>query len=361
MVVVQDLLGMLEVEVVLGGLAPRKVQHELDVVVLDAVVRGAGIVLLELGHLLVEDSTHFRGPLLGVRALAELLEVAGLVHSELLLDGAELVVEIVLALLLVDLALDLLVDLLLDLEELQLHVQHRQELHRTHLQVVVLQQVGLVGEIVHLDGSRDEIDQELEIVYGTERGHGLLGHEGRGADNVSGLLLQRIGYQAVIDGVLVVHELVEIVDARHDIRLVGEDSVHGNTLEGLEDGSESAVGHLERLDYLDNRAVRTEVLGLGVFDIDVELRHGADEETVLFGLLDELDGLFASYRHRIHGPREDHGIPEGQDGKLLRKVRLVDLHGAVALHYGYDIHSGTARKHEFTIEFVVGHISSFQA
>ena len=39
MVLVQNLLGVLEVKVILGHVVPWKVQHEFHVVVLDAVVR----------------------------------------------------------------------------------------------------------------------------------------------------------------------------------------------------------------------------------------------------------------------------------------------------------------------------------
>ena len=58
MVLVEHLLGMLQVKVVLGHFPPRKVKHELDIVVLRAVVRGVGVAPLQLGHLFLENLLH---------------------------------------------------------------------------------------------------------------------------------------------------------------------------------------------------------------------------------------------------------------------------------------------------------------
>ncbi len=58
-VLVQHLLRMLQVQVVVRQLSPGQVQHELDVRILDAVVRRSRVVFLQAGHFLVEDGTHF--------------------------------------------------------------------------------------------------------------------------------------------------------------------------------------------------------------------------------------------------------------------------------------------------------------
>ena len=137
MVIVEHLLSMPQVKIVLRHLAPGKVEHELDVVVLDAVVRRGRVVLLQFGKLFLKLGGHRFGPLLVLRPCAELFEFFLLVHPEFLLDGAQLVVEVIFPLLLVDVALDLLVDLLLDFEQLDLGVQGGQEFHCTGLHVVV--------------------------------------------------------------------------------------------------------------------------------------------------------------------------------------------------------------------------------
>ena len=55
---VKNLLGILEVEIVHRHLPPWQIEHELDVIILDAVVRRRRIIPLKLGDLLVEDCLH---------------------------------------------------------------------------------------------------------------------------------------------------------------------------------------------------------------------------------------------------------------------------------------------------------------
>ncbi len=58
MVLVKYLLGMPEVKIVVRTLAPRKVKHELYIIILYAVVRRARVISLELCHLLLENFLH---------------------------------------------------------------------------------------------------------------------------------------------------------------------------------------------------------------------------------------------------------------------------------------------------------------
>ena len=164
MILVEDLLGVLEIQIVLRHLTPWQIQHELDEIVLYAVVRARRIVLFELLHLLGEYRRDLLGPLLLGGTGAEFLEFFTLIHTELLLDGAELVIEEVFPLLLVNVAADLLVDLLLYLQELKLRIKRCQKFHRPDADVRILQEVDLVTEIVDLNRSRYEIDEEVEAV-----------------------------------------------------------------------------------------------------------------------------------------------------------------------------------------------------
>ena len=123
MVLVQHLLRVPEVKVVLAHVVPREVEHELQVVVLYAVLRSGRIVALELCKFLLECGSHAFRPVLRRGSLPQAVDFPVLVHAELLLDGAELVVQVILPLLLVDFRLHLGVDLLLDLEQFDLVVQ----------------------------------------------------------------------------------------------------------------------------------------------------------------------------------------------------------------------------------------------
>ena len=55
MILVKHFPGILEVHVIVRDLSPRKIEHELYIVVLYAVVRRTRVVTLQLCHLLLED------------------------------------------------------------------------------------------------------------------------------------------------------------------------------------------------------------------------------------------------------------------------------------------------------------------
>ena len=337
-VLVQHLLGVLEVQVVLGHLAPREVQHELDIVVLDAVVRGGRVVFLQARHLLVEDGPDLLGPFLGVRALAELRKLLALIHAQFLLDGAELVVQVVFALLLVDVALDLLVDLLLDMQELHLRVQHLQQGHAPLMDVGIPEQVHAVLEVLHLDRGGDEIHEELEIVDGLEGPDGLLRREGGGADDLAGALLERIGQDLHLLLVLLREEVLLIGDPGHEIGLGRDDRVHMDPLEALQDGGQGAVRHLQGLDDLADSAERGEVAFGRVLDGDVRLRHGAQDAFARLRVADQADGLLPADGHGKDRPREDDGVAQGQDRDGIGKLGLVQFKEGGVTDYRHDIH-----------------------
>ena len=75
MVLVKHLHGMFQVQIVLGQVIPRKVQHELQIVVLDAVVRSGRIVFLEFGKLLRENFRNRFRPVLAGSLRTEILDI----------------------------------------------------------------------------------------------------------------------------------------------------------------------------------------------------------------------------------------------------------------------------------------------
>ncbi len=329
---------MPEVQVVLRHLAPGQVQHELDVVVLDAVVRGGGVVLLQAVHLLVEDGAYLLGPFLLVGPGAELGEILLLIHAQLFLDGTELVVQVVFALLLVDVALDLLVDLLLDLEELHLGVQDLQQLQSPLLQAVNLQQTHAVVEVLHLDGRRDEVHQEGEIVDGLEGAHGLLRREGGSVHDLGGALLEGVGQ----DGDLLVigarGDVFQILYARDDIGFIAQYGIHGDPLEPLQDGGQGAVRHFQGLEHLAHGSAPEQVLRLGFLHRHVRLGNGAQDTVLRLHVPDDPDGFLPADGHGEHRPREDHGIAEGQDREGVLELGLVEFQEGGIPDDRHDIH-----------------------
>ncbi len=112
-VLVQNLLGLADVELVLRGLGPRKFAEPAKIIHRAAVFRRrlvrprepfkfpVGLLLDSLRHLGLGD---------GLAQLIE-LDLAAVCLAELLLDGPHLLLEVVLPLSLVDLAFDLLLNL----------------------------------------------------------------------------------------------------------------------------------------------------------------------------------------------------------------------------------------------------------
>ena len=134
-----------------------------------------------------------------------------------------------------------------------------------------------------------------------------------------------------------------------DVGLVAEHGVQGQALESLEDGRDGAVRHLQGLEDLAHGTEAEEILLLRLFDHDVVLRHGADEETLLLGVLDEAYGFLAPDCNREHGAREEHRVAERQDRQDIRQFGLVKLQQAFSLHDGNDADFRASGEGEFFI------------
>ena len=306
---------MLQVQVVVRQLAPGQVQHELDVRILDAVVWRSRVVFLQAGHFLVEDGTHFLGPLFLVGPTAHFLELFALVHPELLLDGAQLVVQVIFPLLLVNVRFHLLVNLLLDLQELRLGVQHLQKGQAALVDVRDGEQRRALGEVLHLDGGGDEIHQEMEILDAAQRADGFLGREGRRFDDEGRLLLQRIRQDAKLAFVGTCRDILfHVEDAAFHVRLISDHLLQLGQRAALKDGRYGTVRHFQRLDELAHGAKTVQVPFLGVFHRHVRLRERRQPAAAGFHILHQLHGFLAAHRHRKHRSGKNDGVTQGQNG-----------------------------------------------
>ena len=128
MVGVEDALGALQVEVVLGVFLPRQVDEILQVIELYAIFRSLRVGAFQFLQLALKDVRHFLRPFLLLGFLCQLLDILLVgIAAQLFLDGAQLLVQVVFALLLVHVDTDLALYLLLQLHHLLLVGQHRQE------------------------------------------------------------------------------------------------------------------------------------------------------------------------------------------------------------------------------------------
>ena len=224
------------------------------------------------------------------------------------------------------------------MQELHLRVQHLQEGHAPLVHVGIPEQVHAVLEVLHLDGGRDEIHEELEIVDGLEGPDGLLRREGRGMDDLAGPLLERIGEDLHLLLVLLREVVLLIGHPGHEIGLGRDDRVHMDPLESLQDGGQGAVRHLQGLDHLAHGAVRGEVPFGGVLDRHVRLRDGAQDAFPRLRVADQADGLLPADGHGEHRPRKDDGVAQGQDRDRVGKLGLVQLEEGGVADDRHDIH-----------------------
>ena len=133
MVLVQDFLGLAQVQVVHGVLVPGQGEHPVQIIADDGRLRRFGMHLGQAGDLLLEFLAHLAGDLdllqLVLVALDLLLDFGA--FPELLLDGFHLLAQEILFLELVHLALGFGRDLRLDVEKLQLFRQQVVDLAET--------------------------------------------------------------------------------------------------------------------------------------------------------------------------------------------------------------------------------------
>ena len=118
MVLLEHLLGLLEVEVLLAARAPRQLGDGLQVGADHLVLHRLAGDARQAAELAVDLLARLLGQLEGVELLLQLLELAGVVAAaELLLDGLHLLAQEHLALAVAELALDLVLDLLLRVDD----------------------------------------------------------------------------------------------------------------------------------------------------------------------------------------------------------------------------------------------------
>ena len=354
MVLVKYLHGMLQIQIVLGEVIPRKVQHELQIVVLDAVVRSGRIVFLEFGKLLRENFRNRFRPVLAGSLRTEILNIGILVHTEFLLDGTELIVKVILPLLLVDFILHLGIDFLLDLQKFDLSVQHIEQFHCPYLHILILQKIDLVLEILHIHGRGYEVHKEIEVLDGMQRRGSLLRGIRGIPHNGRRLLLERLRNHSDLR---ILHVMVDILDILHSslqVRFLSNESAELKSLKSLKHSGNGSVRHLERLDDPHGGSVREQVFKARFLHAHIVLRHGADDHLTLLSFIDQPHGLFSSYGNRKNRTREDDGIAQCQQRQCVRQCSVFHLGGNISGHHRYDADLSPCRSEK--IRIFINHI-----
>ena len=159
---VENALRTLEVQVVLGVLAPWQRHIGLQVVELHTIIRTLGVKYVEFFQLFLKDFSHFARPFLIAGFLFELsLLGRAFATAQLFLDVLDLLLQEVLALLFVELFTRLHTNLIAQLQELQLAVEQAQGIERTVHQVALLEKLHLV-----FNRERQSRAEEVQTDYG---------------------------------------------------------------------------------------------------------------------------------------------------------------------------------------------------
>mmetsp|Transcript_15238 Transcript_15238/g.28562 ORF Transcript_15238/g.28562 Transcript_15238/m.28562 type:complete len:338 (-) Transcript_15238:699-1712(-) len=310
MVFIEHHLGIRQVVLDLGLLAPGQVDQGVDVVAHHGRLGRHGRHQLELLELGIRLLAGLLGHLGREDLLLELLHVGAVFTvAEFLLDGLDLFVQVVLALALLHLALDAAADALLHLQDVDLMLEQVEQL---------LQALGHVGQVEHsLLGIQlerqvggDGVGQTAGVVDATD------GRQDLGRDLLVELdvLIELLRHGAT-QGL----DLGSMLGLRRDRRHFGHEMLAGlrdrdrrGTLQPLDQHLHGAVGQLEHLQDAGNAADLEHVLGLGLV---LAGRLLGDQHDLAAGFhrgFQGLDGLGAPDEQRDDHVREHDHVTQRQ-------------------------------------------------
>jgi hypothetical protein len=235
--------------------------------------------------------------------------------AELGLDRAELLAQEVLALVAVDLLLGLGLDLRLDRGHLELAAQDRVHAPQPRQRVERLQhllrvrqaqaqvrghQVREAAGLLHVRRHREHLGRQVlqreELLHArAHRAHDRLGLDAPGRVLVCG----------------------ERRHARPGRRVGLDEALHARLAEGLEQRLHAAVRQAQRAGHHRHGAHAVEVVGPGLVELAVALRHEEHQPVPGERVLERRDGSLAGHEERHHHVREDHELPEREQRQLL--------------------------------------------
>ncbi len=331
MIRVQHLLGVDEIILDLGALAPRNAEQPVEIVAHDGRLGGHRRHLAQLLELALGLLAGFLRELGLVDPLLELGEfvLAILLVAQFLLDGLHLLVQVVLALRLLHLPLDAGTDALLHLQDrdLALHQpEHALQPFRdgAERQDLLLlgdldrqmrgDGIGELGIIVDLRHRADDLGRDLlvELHIVLELGNDRARH-GLDLDLVAIGVGQRMGKGLVIGLVLGVALDLGARDA-------------------FDEHLHSAVRQLQELQDAGQRADRIDRIGRRIVVAGVHLGRQQDLLVGPHHLLERTDRLLAADKERHDHVREDDDVAQGKHGIEFVAGREADRTLLIGCH-----------------------------
>ena len=192
MIAIENLLRLVEVEIVLAHLRPGQFRDRLDIGDDDGIIRARLRDEIEPLQLAFRLFHHFFGRLCGLEFLAQLRHLffrAGIAFTQFLLDRLHLLAQIGATLRVGELRLHVLLQLLLDLRDLELRRNARLHRVETLLDVVLLEQRLLLGN-VDVQIRRQKIGQLLRTLHPEHNRARLFGHVRRQLEQLGGRIAQ---------------------------------------------------------------------------------------------------------------------------------------------------------------------------
>ncbi len=323
-VAVERLTGFLEVEVVLGGHAPRQLHDPLEVGPDHAVLGGLRRQSLESLQLAIGLLAHHLRQVGLFDPLAQLGSLGGALVglAELLLDRLELLAQEVLALGAVHLGLDLRLDPRPQRDQLVLAREQLEQAPQPLREVALLEQLlALLG----LDPERagDHVRELGRVVEVRDRHLQLLRQVRHLLDDLAEGVLHVAGERLELGGLL--DHVGVLLDARDEVRLGGDEVGQPHALPALHEDPQRAVRDLDHARDGSRHPHAVEVVRAGALDVGV--LRGDHHQHPLAGqhVVDQLDRALLPDRERRERVRERDGVLQRQHRQALGE-RAPDLH-----------------------------------
>src|SRR5262245_31714086 len=322
MVLVQNLLGLLQVEVLLRVLRPRQRDHDVEPVAQRCRLGRVRVHAFELLQLAVDFLFDGLRHLALSHLFAVLRDVFGqlVALAQLLLDGLQLLAQVELALRAVDLALGLRVDLLLDGQHFDLFGQKLIDAVQPRGHIQLLQHCLRVFDF-KLQVRRGQVGQPRRVLDRRDDGH----HFGRDVlAQPDGLFERRpdVARQRFELQVLLGRILFQLFDARLEVALVVFDVVDLRARDALHQDADAPVWQLQHA-HNDRHRPRVEKVALPrLLFVGVSLRREHDHAVFGQRLVDGADRTFAADEQRHDHEREDHDVAQRQHRQSLGDLDL---------------------------------------
>ncbi len=321
MVLVEYLLGALEVEMILALGLPGQRDDPLQIGADDAVLGGGARQALEPAQLALGGRARLLGQIGGLDALAQLLHLGliGIGLAQLVLDRLQLLAQDELTLGLVELRLHLGLDLRLQLADVDLAGEDARERAQPLGNVGLLEQLLALGQRQPAQIGGDEIGKQARIVDVGQRDRQLVGQVGLHLDDARELRLYVTGERLDLVGD-VDHVRIRL-EPPDQVGIVAHRLEQANTAHALYQQAQRPVGHLEHPRDRCLGAHRVDVVPTRLLDIllpDSDQRHvplAADD------VVDELDRALLPDGERHHRIGKDDGLLERQERQLETLAR----------------------------------------